>query len=142
MFQTDRLMVQYVKLATGEEYPYIEFPVTQQESLVGFYLEIISNSLTLAASPSSILLGVNSMNPIAETAANTLHNVNAGAAANRIIGDIDLDFTAQLTNRVLIRPALAIGATTPPVVLLPIFGLYIKEDGLKLNLVYKSRGDI
>ncbi len=142
MFQTDRILVRYIKLAGGQEYPYFEFPITQQESLHGFYLEVTATKLTLAVTASSLLFGLTEMDPVAETAANTIYGVNGAAATKRILGDINFDFTVHLTNRVLIRPALAIGAVTPPAIMLPIVGLYMKTDGLRLSIVYKSKGDI
>lgn len=142
MHQVDRLMVKYIKLAGGQEYPYIEFPVTQQEAIHGFYIEILANKLQLAVTPTDLLLGLREMDPVAETAANTIYSVNTGAAAKRIIGDIDLNFTALLMNRVMIRPSLAVDGVTPPALLPPIFGMYLRTDGLKLVMVYKSKGDI
>jgi len=140
MYQLDRVMTTYIKLVGGQEYPYIEVAVTQQEALYGFYLEILSNSLALAASPSSVLIGFEAMDPVAEAAANTFYDATAAAATKRILGDVNLDFTALLTNRVFVQPGAALGAATLPDVLPPIFGLYIKTDGLKINRVFKTRG--
>jgi hypothetical protein len=142
MHQLDRLGTRYIKLVGGQEYPYIEVSVTQQESLYGFYIEFVANSVLLATTTTSLLFGFDAMDPVAETAANTLYDVNAGAAGKRIIGDATLDFTALLTNRIFIQPGGAIGLVNIPDVLLPVFGFYLKSDGLKLNRVTKVRGDI
>lgn len=142
MHNIDRLQTSYIKLVGGQEYPYIEFSVTQQEALYGFHLEITSTKLLLAVTTTSLLLGFESMNPVAEAAANTLYDVNAASAGKRILGDITLDFTTLLTNRIFVQPAGTIGAITFPDVLPVTFGLYLKSDGLRILSVLKTRGDI
>lgn len=142
MYQLSRVSVQYIKLAGGQEYPYIEVAVTQQEALYGFHIEITANALLLAATTTSLLNGFEAMSPVAEVAANTLYDVNGGAAGKRIVGDVTLDFTALLTNRIFIQPGGAIGAVNIPDVLQPTFGFYLKSDGMKVNNVVKTRGDI
>lgn len=140
-YNTDRRTEVAYVISGANEYVYLEFPVTQQESIYGFHLEIEANKLTGAGAMSAdVLVGMAPMNPVTETAGNTLYDVNAPGAAARNLGTFDLDFTTFTTNRILVTPGAALGAAALPDPLPPVFGIYIKYDGLRISNVYKSRG--
>ena len=123
----------------GNTYLYIEFPVTQQESIYGFHIEIESTALRGATSTTDVLVGLSSMDPLAEVAANTVYNVNAGAAGKRILGAITLDFQAQVVNKIFVDPGTVLGGVTFPGNLPPVMGLYIRDSGIKIKSFKKSR---
>lgn len=140
-YQTDRVSYRTIKLATGEEYPYIEVSITQQEAIYGFYLEVAATSLRPAASTTYVLAGYEALDPEAELLGFTYFDVLSAASESRSLGDVNLNFTAQEVNRIFIKPGSALGpGITLPDILPPVMGFYIEDDGLKIARTYKTKG--
>lgn len=120
------------KTAGGVDYPYVEFAISQEDSVDGFVLEVDVAATAGLATTVEIFNLAGGEDIAAERAGNTHWDVNAGAAKKKFLGNLTFDYTTYTKNKIALKPGTVIGAVTIPAIPQPNMGFLFLDTDLKI----------
>lgn len=120
------------KTAGGVDYPYVEFAISQEDSVDGFVLEVEVASVAALATTVEVFNLSGGEDVAIERAGNTYWDVNAGAAAKKFLGNLTFDFTTYKKNSVALEQGETIGAMAIPDTMRPLMGFLFLDTALRL----------
>lgn len=132
------LRIERVTIA-GVSYPFVQFAVSQEDSVNGFVLEVEAGGLGLAATTVHVFNLSGEEDVATELAGNTHYDVTSGAAATKYLGDLTFDFTTYTLNKVALKQGGSIGAMTVPNIMQPIMGFLFLDADLKVAKARATR---
>lgn len=122
-------------------YPYVELHMTDYDAVNGVSMSFFASAVVAGKITVSVVGKYTCEEDVlANIAGNTFYNVNTGAAAKKVYGTIELDFSTLLENKIDFKPGTIIaGGITFPAIMPPMIGFVLANTDISLVKVVATR---